>query len=215
VKRLHISTRRGSPGYRVQPACAPPPGRAALLAPVLAALALLLALVLAAQAAPAQSLVLDNLVLSNQAGTIAVRFGLEVDNVEPLRRALKDGGVLGLRCRARLSKHQSYLPDSLVAKAGIMRTLSWDGLTREYVIGQPGQVELLRNGNLASLVGAGWREIAMDLGPWSLLERGASYRLDLSVDLDRADVPLWLRRVLFFWSWDVVPEAKYQLEFTY
>jgi hypothetical protein len=218
VKRLSIPIHRGFHGSQGQLLFSPVPrtGSAALrlVLPVLILLALLLPAG-GARPALAQSQVLNDLVLNNQAGTVTVRFGLELDNIEPLRRALKDGGVLGLRCRARLSKLRSYLPDSLVAKASILRKLSWDGLTREYVMTQPGQVEPLRSGNLGSLVETGWREIAIDLGAWSLLDRGASYRLDLTVDLDRLDVPLWLRRALFFWSWDVVPEAQYQLEFTY
>ncbi len=69
--------------------------------------------------------------------------------------------------------------------------------------------------DLADVLRRAFGEITIDLGPWDILERGEAYVLTLGIELGRADVSAFVRNALFFWSFDVVPPARYRLDFTY
>lgn len=169
---------------------------------------------LLAAGALAQSLVLNNLVVDNQAGTFTARFGVGVDGVEHVRDALQEGAVLGLNCEAALYQSKSYLPNKLVRDTTWVSVVRYDPLKKEYVLEVPGR-DAARNQRLGQLLAGGWESVNIDLGPWESLERGHQYSLELTISLGRIDTPNWLKRTLFFWSGDVVDPATYQLDFRY
>lgn len=171
-------------------------------------------LALTAVAAWAQSLVLDNLVVDNQAGTFTARFGVAVDDREHVAEVLQEGAVLGLDCEAALYRNQSYLPDRLVREAGWVSQLRYDPLKKEYSLEVPGR-EKASGPRLGELIAAEWSRLSVDLGSWEELERGHQYNLELTIRLSRLDTPNWLKRTLFFWSGDVVDPATYRLDFRY
>jgi hypothetical protein len=91
--------------------------------------------------------------------------------------------------------------------------LHYDSLNDEYRLrkGKNGSGE--RNSDLSSLLQSGWGQIDMYLGPWPDEYKEENLALHLSVRLIRADVPVWLKRTLFFWSWNVVPVRNYRIRF--
>ncbi len=182
-----------------------------------AALALVAAttLVLWASAASAQSLVLSNLVVDNQAGSLMARFGVAVDDVAALTESLHNGATLALTCKARLGKKSGLFASPQVAEAETTSRLKYDALTKEYALNLPGREAPLKNAGLRELLRSGWGELTLDMGSWRRLERGKEYTLTLDIRLYQTDIPNWFKRTLFFWSRDVAPSASYQLDFTY
>ncbi len=183
--------------------------------PLAAALALVLALSLWGQAAQAQSLVLSNLVVDNQSGALAARFGVALDSLVEATDALQAGATLALTCRGKLSVQGGMFSSPTVASAEMVCRLKYDQLTREYSLVVPGREAPLKNQRLDELLRAGWSSLALEMGPWKVLERGKEYSLALDIRLHQTDIPNWFKRTLFFWSWDVAPQASYQLHFKY
>lgn len=179
------------------------------------AVALATALVLCAGAAQAQSLVLSNMVVDNQAGTLMARFGVAVDGSASLTDQLQAGATLALTCKARLSKPGGLLGGTRLTETETVSRVKLDPLTREYVLTLPGREVPLRGPALDELLRSGWGELALDLGAWRQLEPGKDYTVSLEIKLSQADIPGWLKRNVFFWSWDVIPAATYQLHFRY
>lgn len=179
------------------------------------AVALATALVLCAGAAQAQSLALSNLVVDNQAGTLMARFGVTVEGSASLIDQLQAGATLALSCKARLAKPGGLLGGTHIAETGMQSRLKYDPLTREYVLQLPGREAPLRGASLDELLRSGWGELALDLGSWRQLQSGQDYSIALEIKLSQAEIPSWLRRNLFFWSWDVIPATSYQLHFRY
>lgn len=179
------------------------------------AVALATALVLCAGAAHAQSLVLSNMVVDNQAGTLMTRFGVAVDGSATLTDQLQAGATLALNCKARLAKAGGLLGGANIAEATMQSRVKYDPLTKEYTLQTPGREAPLRNTSLNELLRSGWSDLALDLGPWRQLEGGKDYTVALEIKLSQAEIPSWLKRNLFFWSWDVIPTATYQLHFRY
>lgn len=190
----------------------------AVIGLLLAVIALAVAVGPGARTAVAQGegLHLNNLVLDNQAGEVTARFGVDVIGLEKVRQALEeDGAVLGLICTATIERKRTIWMNSELASTEYVSRLSKNALSNEYVLNIPGSSEPLRSKELASLLEKAWGGITLRLGPWSMLETGEGYILDLNIELKRSDVPAWLQYTLFFWSWDVFPGANYQLDFRY
>lgn len=183
--------------------------------PLAAALALVLALTLWGQAAQAQTLVLSNLVVDNQSGALAARFGVALDSLAEVSDALQSGMTLALTCRGKLSVAGGMFSSPQVAAAEMACRLKYDMLTREYSLTVPGREAPLKNQRLDELLRTGWQSLTLDMGPWKLLERGKEYTLTLDIRLHQTDIPNWFKRTLFFWSWDVAPQTSYQLHFKY
>jgi hypothetical protein len=202
-----------------KPSCCAIPGAMATqtkrLGAVAVAFLFFLLLLCPASPARAQHIQLSNLILDNEAGAIAVRFSLALEEDEPLAAMLKEGAVVALRCQASLSRKREYWSDEQIAEAELISRVRNDALTREFVVEMPGAPQPARSVNLPALLGLTWNKIAMDLGPFSSLKRGEEYVLELKVTLSHDDVPAWMRWALFFWSWKVAPAATYQMEFLY
>lgn len=181
----------------------------------LAVLVFALALSLWAQAASAQTLVLSNLVVDNQSGALAARFGVALDSLAEVSDALHSGVTLALTCRGRLTRQGGLFSSPQVAEAEMASRLKFDALTREYALSLPGREAPMKNVRLDELLRTGWGSLALDMGSWKLLERGKEYTLTLDIRLHQTDIPGWFRRTLLFWSTDLAPQASYQLHFKY
>jgi len=181
----------------------------------LTALFLALGLCLWAPVARAQSLVLSNLVVDNQSGALTARFGVSLDSLAEMSDTLNNGVTLALTCRGKLARKGGLLSGPQVAAAEMVCRIKYDSLTKEYAMTLPGREAPLKNARLDELLRTGWSTLSMDLGSWSILERGQEYTLSLDIRLHQVDIPNWFRRTLFFWAWDVAPQASYQLHFKY
>jgi hypothetical protein len=164
--------------------------------------------------AMAQTLTLSNLVMDNQRGALTLRFSLTVNELERLRALLQDGTTLALKCQIKLSRKREYLPAKTLVDAEARQVLSGEPLSQEFVL-EFDQQQAMRNKDLAKLLGDAWGHMEINLGPFSLLERGASYSVALDVSLIEANVPAWMRWALFFKSWEVAPSAVYRMDFEF
>jgi hypothetical protein len=163
----------------------------------------------------AQRIGLTNLVIDNHEGRAKVRFGVDIQGVDPVRDALEKGEVLALECKARLSQKRNYAWNSNVSKATLLSQLIlYDGGPYE-ILNPGGTSEHYRGRNLPLLMKEAWGTMSMDLGGWDQLTRGNAYSLTLEIRLVRQDVSSFLKGALFFWNFDAVSPAIYQLDFSY
>ena len=159
-------------------------------------------------------LALDNLVVDSHAEKIHLRFGLRLENPEPVKTVLREGVDLWLEGTARLISKRLFLPNKILHEQSFEHVLEWNSLTQEYELTLPQKEHLVKAKELKDLIAAHWREISLEMGNWDLLVPGQSYHLELEINLDRRDIPVWMRRVLFFWPWEVMSPIRYELEFS-
>ena len=176
---------------------------------------LLLACVWPMDKAKAEQLVLKDLVLDNVAGNIQLGYGITVQDAQELYSYLDDGLVLEMECTAKLIRNRRWWRDSVLQEQTLVFELKNQLLQGEYSLKKEGSQNVQKDQDLAELLQEQWSEIRIDLGDWSQLEPDNDYSVELSVHLKRSNVPLWLKRSLFFWSWDVMPEQNYRMDFSY
>ena len=193
---------------RQTPLCRPP------LSVVLGLFLALLAggLCLAAEptaAAETPRLVLDNVAVELEEQVLRLRSSLTLDNVDPVRKQLQDGAQMGLTCTLSLERVNTFR-NSEIASTTRLLMLRHDPLTREFVMSS-GEAKFQRR-YLAPLIKQSWQATSFELPLPVPLEPG-EYRLTLHLTLELIDVPAWMARTLFFWSWEVANPLTYTQTF--
>jgi hypothetical protein len=162
--------------------------------------------------ASAQTLELTDMVVTNVHGEVWLRFGIRVDNPEGIALVLQEGGEVELQATAKVFRRRSVWWDKTVAEGEFVSRLDINALTEEYIATMgPSQAKDKR---LDKLLQHAWSSLDITLGSWSGLRPESQYKIVLTLELKRVDVPIWVRRSLFFWSWDVAPKNVYELSFS-
>ncbi len=163
----------------------------------------------------AQSLVLSDLVLDNSNSTMSVHYGVLVKDAPAIANALHEGLQLRFSGHVALYKKRSFGWDTLLVERETVVDLHEDTLKQEGIMSIAGkeirfpmtEFEHIFQKRLASLTAS--------LGPWSMAQQGKTYVIRLTLTLTRVDIPAWIRVPLFFWSWDLLPESQFEMEFVY
>lgn len=182
-----------------------------LLGPI--CLPLLLAALFIPYPAQANVLSFDNLVLDNRSGRIHLRFGLRLADIAEIKPVLQEGVDLWLSGTARLVVKRLLIPNQVLSEKRVEHVLEWNPLSREFELTLPQKEHHVKNKDLGELLATHWREISLDMGDWSMLSPGRTYHVEMEISLDRRDIPVWMRSVLFFWSFEIVTPIHYELEF--
>ncbi|MFP4392368.1 MAG: DUF4390 domain-containing protein [Desulfohalobiaceae bacterium] len=163
----------------------------------------------------AQDLEFQNVVLDNVSGSIQVNFGIEVLDVHALEEHLSEGLVLQMVCKAKLIRNRRWWMDKLLHQEEQKFELKSQPLQDSYVLQRKGWENNLKDQDLGQLLNKAWSRLRLQLGSWEELKSGEDYAIELHLSLKRSNVPWWLRKSLFFWSWDLVPEKNYRMDFKY
>ena len=162
----------------------------------------------------AQKLEVYNLVLDNTNATLKVRFDLKIDGFNAIKEALDNGEDLGLVCRATIDMQRKFFWDRSLVCRNFLSTMRKDMLKGEYVIDLPGQTVRFTEFS-AQRINKLFQNIEISLLPWSTIKKGQNYSLKVEVALKTLEIPEWIKKTLFFWSWDLIEPEYFEMEFRY
>ncbi|MFV0423881.1 DUF4390 domain-containing protein [Oleidesulfovibrio sp.] len=169
----------------------------------------------AASAEQQLQLRLDNFLLDTLDDKLELRFGVSISDLEALKQILRDGAVVNLTSSASLSPKSTIIPRGALVEIEGLSSLQMDPLTREFILSEPDRDIPNRNKSLKQLLDSTWLNMSLPLCNLSKLSHDSEYVVDLAIKLEHADVPPWLTKTLFFWSWDVTPPINYSMTFTF
>ncbi|MEZ0576204.1 DUF4390 domain-containing protein [Halodesulfovibrio aestuarii] len=165
--------------------------------------------------ATSQEMRLTSFRLSETDGALMLNFGVGVTQLDQLRVLLTEGAQVELNCQVHLSRPRSYWFRKSLAETNITSHLYYDTLTKEYYLTLPDTKAPQRNKSLRKLLDGAWKSITLPVGSTTLLTSGNEYRVTLHIEMINTDVPEWLTKSFFFWSWDPAPPIQYSTDFTY
>ena len=168
-------------------------------------------------AAP-QRFILETPVLVAVAGTLYADCSLSVDDEDGLRDLLKDGAVLELRISTEVERRRSWWSNADLGSGVFVSALRHDPLTREFLLTLPGdgRETLHRDRNLTRLLYATWRKLRLPILAEQAFPKGRGpqdYLITLTFELRHTELPPWLEKSPGFWSSDVVPQERRELEY--
>lgn len=143
-----------------------------------------------------------------------IEFSLLPNQPELLEKHLHSGAVLNLNANFLIEEKRALFPNRAVHSSGHIWQFRFDPLAREYIVIQQGSA-MTRQRDFKSLLEQVLGDATFRLPPTTPLRSDASYVLTMSFSLRYAEVPPWLQRTLFFWSWDVGEPLVFSHEFVY
>lgn len=182
-------------------------------------LALTAGLAAAARAVPTSSgpqseLILRETRLAVSAERVDLAYQLDIRGLAFLRDQLRDGAHIDVTGGIRLFQKNLLRPNSELATLALQWTLRHEPLTRTFLLITPGG-QSRRAPHLDVLLHEAWRELHATLRPAEALEKDEEYLLALELVVRYAEVPPWLERALFFWSWELSPRLTAIFPFTF
>ncbi len=138
---------------------------------------------------------------------------LLLENEKELTDLLRDGAHLQLRCHIHVERVRALLHDLTVAEGEYHWFLRNDPLTREFMMYQENM--LYAGKQLLPLILNTWNNTNLQIPLDKPLEQKERYRVTLTVSLRYAEVPPWLAKALYFWSWEVLPPVKFTQTFLF
>ncbi|WP_462323602.1 DUF4390 domain-containing protein [Desulfoplanes sp.] len=163
----------------------------------------------------AQTLVLENMVVDNTNGTMTLHYGVHFRDVQKVRAALDEGLRLRFTSQASLFRKRSLWLDEFLAQSDFSCDLRLDPLTQEGVLRIGEKETRFPVSEFSGILHGELDHLVAPLGPWSAVEKDNDYVIRLQLTLQRVGIPAWIRVPLFFWSWDLVPEKHFEMEFAY
>lgn len=158
---------------------------------------------------------LDNFLLDTQDDKLVLRFGVSINDIDGLKQILRDGAVINLTSTADISPKSTIIPRGALVEIQGLSSLQMEPLTREFILTEPDRDMPNRNKSLKQLLDSTWLTMSLPLCSLSELSHGSEYIVQLSIKLEHADMPAWLSKTLFFWSWNVTPPINYSMTFTF
>lgn len=163
----------------------------------------------------AQSLILNDLVVDNSNGTMTVHYGVLVEDAPAIEQALSEGLKLRFIGHVALYEKRSLWWNEFLVENNFVCDLREDTLKQEVVLVIDDQETRFPMSEFARVFQERLEHLVTPLGPWSMVDKKTTYIVRLTLTMSRIDVPVWIRVPLFFWSWDLVPETTFEMEFAY
>ena len=149
---------------------------------------------------------------------ITVNYQLNLKGLIPIRDQLRDGARMTIEGGIRLLRRNLLRPNSELAFLPLAWNLRHDPLTREFLLVEVGKAEngqAARAPHLGALLQEAWKDLYAVLLPEMPLEDDETYIVRFDFVLKYAEVPPWLEKALFFWSWELSPKFSHEHTFTW
>ena len=141
-------------------------------------------------------------------------FTIEMLNGGVVRSQLRDGAVMTLTCKLALERVRILLSNEVISGESRSYQLRHDLLSREFILSSPGH-PIVRQKQFDTLLASAFQHLDFLLPLQAPLVSGETYRVQLKITLEHAEVPPWLEKALFFWSWEVTPPLSFSQDFIF
>ena len=162
----------------------------------------------------APKLELDTFTVETIPEGVQVDTGFKIDHANVIRAQLRDGAVMNLQCKLKLERVRTLLSNPVISETTRSYQLRHDLLTREFILSSP-ERPLVRQKQFDALLASTWGHLQFLLPLHEPLSSGETYRVQFDVTLEHAEVPPWLEKALFFWSWEVAPPLSFSQDFVF
>ena len=147
---------------------------------------------------------------------IMVDYQIGLKGLIQIRDQLRDGAQMTIEGGISLLRRNLLRPNSELAFLPLAWILRHESLTREFLILDASKAEggaFNRSPHLESLLREAWKNLHAVLAPETPFEDDETYIVRFDLVLKYAEVPPWLKKALFFWSWELSPKFSHEHTF--
>ncbi len=161
-----------------------------------------------------QPLDFSSFLIDTQEEYLVAMFSIDTQEFEKIQEALHDGNKISMICTIKLKRHRTLFWNKNIREKTIEVDMEKDLLSEEYMIKFPDKTFTLKELQEDSF-DALFENISIKLASLEELIPEREYRLHIGIRVISRDVPQWIKSTLFFLSWDIVPEVRYEKEFSF
>ncbi|RQD59747.1 DUF4390 domain-containing protein [Desulfonatronovibrio magnus] len=165
------------------------------------------------QRGSAQSLELSSFVIDTRGEYLTARFSIDVEEFNYMKSYIDSGSKLAIIYDVKLLKKRMFFPDFPLSSQQHEVGLEKDLLSGQYVVLYPDERKTMDSFEEYDFVKI-FEGIDVPLAPLIELEPGRKYVVRIQIRLISKGVPKWIKRTLFFWSWDLAKAIRYEMEFS-
>jgi hypothetical protein len=155
---------------------------------------------LSASWAVGQNVSINNVVITKYQNNLYVYFSLDGPFSQEMEEAIKSGIETTFTFYVVLKRHRAgILSDPEIVERTIKHTVKYDALLQQYTVTRDEEGSkpfVTKDFDAAKRIMAQVR--FYPLVTLTMLEKGATYRIEIKGELDKADIPNSLRYILFF-----------------
>lgn len=159
-----------------------------------------------------QSAIQNSLPNSMQGSESRLEASVSVAGLPALQASLREGASFHLDADVQVDLLRSLLPNRAVSTSHDTCLIRFDPLTREYILMRQNALPA-RHKRLDTLFEEALGDSVHTFPLPPDHAHGDQYRASLTLSLRYADVPPWLRKTLFFWSWNIIDPMTFTLDF--
>jgi hypothetical protein len=163
----------------------------------------------------AEPVAISGLGVDNADGQVSVGFNIVIQDLDSLLEALGSGGDYEVRCTGKLYQRRAGFWNSLMSENSYNCLVSGKSIARECVVQDFRGTKTIEFADLETELTRHWSGLSIPMGDWDMIERNRAYRLMLTFQITRTNIPGWVSKPLFFVSWDLVPATVYTFDFDY
>jgi hypothetical protein len=156
-------------------------------------------LCLVAVAAPAQSILVQSAFVNVQGGVFDLNARIIFPLNDDVRTALSDGATVSLELRAIVDRRRRYWFDAELIDVTLQRELSWNAVSRRFVLREAGSSEQQSFTALDQALAAAGQVHAWPVVNEPQLDPDSTYSIRIRANIRRGRLPDALRTLLF-WS---------------
>ncbi|MFW6005433.1 MAG: DUF4390 domain-containing protein [Desulfonatronovibrionaceae bacterium] len=160
----------------------------------------------------AQQLELSSFFLNTRGDRLSAGFSLEMDDFSRVKKSLDEGAKLELIYEVRVIKNVFLFPDFSLASKEVNIGLAKDLISGDYKILFPGRKKVVPEFTRKDFTQL-FSNISVPLISLEQLEDNETYLIRIQARLTTTEVPKWIKKTLFFWSWDLVDSLHYEMDF--
>ncbi|MDK2920513.1 MAG: hypothetical protein PWR24_70 [Desulfonauticus sp.] len=153
-----------------------------------------------------------NLSIDNLNGNINLDFQINLNEQDILNKYVDLGDSIFIDIKVEVVKSKILFFDSKISEKKVNIVIKKDMIKNEYVLIKDG---IKRNySNFTTLVNS-IKVFKLSLGPWYKIDKGFTYKVIVETEITARKIPNWLKKILFFWNFNLSGPYYYEMEINY
>jgi len=153
-----------------------------------------------------------NLSIDNLNNRINLDFQINLNEQDVIKKYVDLGDSIFIDVQIKMVKKNKMFFDSKIGEKIVNIVVKKDMIKNEYVLIKDNVKTAYSN--FASLLNE-IKVFEVNLGSWSKVDRGFTYKIIVEAEIKARKIPNWLKKILFFWNFNLSGPYYYEMEINY
>ncbi len=161
-----------------------------------------------------QGISLRNVILNSKNNTLIINISLKFVNSNQIEKLVSKSGLhIIFSTEVKINEKRNWIWDKNLYSKELKFLIKFNPITNKFVLINLSNSKQIKVMCLKSILKR-LENISLKIPWWTNYKNTHDYSLILKFSMKK-QVPYWLKKILFFWNWDMVPTVTYDIDFKY